>query len=158
MKKTFCIAMIVFGVFSYSQTKQDKVKELLSLSGAFPLTKEMENNVISHYKKQYNHVPDSAWKPIEEKVNIDGLINEVIGIYGSNFNEKEIEQLLVFYKSDVGKKLIQNSPRMMTEIQTATGNWAKNITETINGDLKKMGYLQSPPPPMQSGPPAPMQK
>jgi len=150
--------MIVSGVFSYSQTKQDKVKELLSLSGAFPLTKEMENNVISHYKKQYNHVPDSAWKPIEKKVNIDGLINEVIGIYGSNFNEKEIEQLLVFYKSDVGKKLIQNSPRMMTEIQTATGNWAKNITETINGDLEKMGYLQSPPPPMQSGPPAPMQK
>jgi hypothetical protein len=157
MKKTFCIAMIVFGVFSYAQTKQDKVKELISLSGAFPITKEVEKNLITNYKKKYNHVPDSAWKPIEEKVNIDELVNEVVEIYGGKFTEKEISQLLIFYKSDLGKKVIQNSPSIMTEIQTATSNWAKKVTETINGDLGKLGYLQSPPP-MQSGPPAPMQK
>lgn len=157
MKKAFCIAMILFGVFSYSQTKQDKVKELISLSGAFPLTKEIEKNVISNYKKKYNHVPDSAWKPIEEKVNIDNLVNEVVEIYGSKFTDKEISQLLIFYKSDLGKKVIQNSPNIMAEIQKASANWAQKVMETVNGDLEKMGYLQSPPP-MQSEPPAPMQK
>lgn len=158
MKKVFCIAMIVFGVFSYSQTKQDKVKELISLSGAFPVTKEVEKKMMAKYKKQYDNVPDSAWKPIEKKVNIDDLINEVIGIYGNKFTEKEIDQLLIFYKSDVGKKVLLNSPSLMSEIQTATGNWAQKVTETINGDLKKMGYLQSPPPPMESSPKAPMLK
>ncbi|MCA6068822.1 DUF2059 domain-containing protein [Chryseobacterium sp. RG1] len=157
MKKVFCIAMIGFGVFSYSQAKQDKVKELLSLSGAFPVTKQAEKNLIANYKKKYNTVPDSAWEPIEMKVNIDDLINEVVGIYGNKFTEKEIDQLLIFYKSDFGKKVIQNTPSIMTEIQTATSNWAQKVTETIDGDLEKMGYLQSPPP-MESGPEPPMRK
>lgn len=157
MKKAFCIAMLILGIFSYSQTKQDKVKELISLSGAFPVTKQAEKSLIANYKKQYSNVPDSAWESIEKKVNIDNLINDVAGIYGSKFSEKEIVQLLTFYKSDLGKKVIQNTPSIMSEIQTAAGNWAKNITETINGDLVKMGYLQSPPL-MESSPNPPMHK
>ncbi|MET3538146.1 DUF2059 domain-containing protein [Chryseobacterium limigenitum] len=148
MKKAFCFAMFMVGVFAYSQTKQDKVKELISLSGVFPISKEAEKEFIFSYKKKYSHVPDSAWKSIEQKVNIDELINKVVDIYANKFNEKDIDQLLIFYKSEVGKKLIQNSPGMITEIQESTNNWGMKATQTINNDLEKMGYLQSPPPPM----------
>ncbi|MCS3868186.1 hypothetical protein J3D55_001102 [Chryseobacterium ginsenosidimutans] len=147
MKKAFFLAMVLFGVLSYSQTKQNKVKELISLSGIFPLSKEVEKDVISNYKKKYSHVPESAWEPIEKKISVDELVNKVVEIYGNKFSEKEIEQLLIFYKSDVGKKVIQNSPSIMTEIQNASNSWGVKVMEIINGDLEKMGYLQSPPPP-----------
>jgi hypothetical protein len=150
MKKVFFLAMILFGVLSYSQTKQNKVKELISLSGIFPLSKEVEKDVISNYKKKYSHVPESAWEPIEKKISVDELVNKVVEIYGSKFSEREIEQLIIFYKSDVGKKVIQNSPSIMTEIQNASNSWAVKVMEIINGDLEKMGYLQSPPPPPPS--------
>jgi len=150
MKKIICLGMILCGIFSFSQTKRDKVKELISLSGVFPLSKEVEKNVISEYKKKYNHVPESAWESIEDKISINELINKAIDVYDSRFNEKEIEQLLTFYKSDLGKKMIQNSPDIMTEIQSATKAWGIKVMQTVNGDLEKLGYLQSPPPPPPS--------
>ena len=142
--------MILSGVVSYSQTKQAKIKEFISLNGSFPLSKEVEKKLILDYKKKYSNIPESAWSVIEKKVNVDDLINKVVDIYGSRFNENEIDQLLVFYKSDLGKKLIQNSSYLISEIQTASSDWGMNVTKTINNDLEKMGYLESPPPPMPS--------
>lgn len=155
MKKIIFLISIFSVIFGYAQTKTEKVKELISLSGTFTLSKKIESELISNYKKRYGNVPDSAWKSIEPKINIDELINEVSDIYGNKFTEKEIDQLIIFYKSDLGKKLIQNSPNIMTEIQSASGNWAKKVHNIINDDLEKKGYLQSPPPP-SSNPPAPM--
>ena len=156
MKKVILFSMILFGVFSYSQTKQDKIKELISLNGSLPLSKEVEKQLILRYKKKYSNVPESAWSSVEKKVNVDDLINKVVNIYGSRFNENEIDQLLVFYKSDLGKKVIQNSSYLINEIQTASSDWGMNVTKTINNDLEKMGYLQSPPPTKSEGPPPPM--
>lgn len=150
MKKVILSLAILSGVVSYSQTKQAKIKEFISLNGSFPLSKEVEKQLILDYKKKYSNIPESAWSVIEKKVNVDDLINKVVEIYGGRFNENEIDQLLVFYKSDLGKKLIQNSSYLISEIQTASRDWGMNVTKTINNDLEKMGYLKSPPPPMPS--------
>ncbi len=158
MKKIIFLIVLFSFTFSYSQTKQEKVKELISLSGTFTLSKKVETELISRYRKKYENVPDSAWKSIEPKINIDELINEVIDIYGSKFTEKEIDQLLIFYKSDIGKKVIQNSPNIMTQIQTSSSNWGTKVINLINSDLEKMGYLQSPPPTSENPPPPMMPK
>lgn len=155
MKKLLLTFILFCFTLSYSQTKDEKVKELISLSGTFTLSKTVEKELIARYKKKYDKVPNSAWKSIEPKVKIDELINEVVNIYGSQFTEKEIDQLLIFYKSDLGKKVIQNSPNIMTQIQASSSNWGTKITNIINGDLEKMGYLQSPPP-TSGNPPPPM--
>jgi hypothetical protein len=155
MRNFFCIGCFLLSVFSYSQTKHDKIKELISLSGAFKISKGFEKQAIEHYKKQYAHVPDSAWESIEPKLSIDNLIEKVIGFYENKFTEKEIDGLLTFYQSELGQKFIKNSPDIMTEVQNATADWAKNITDLVNKDLEEKGYLQSPPPPSPN-PPAPM--
>lgn len=155
MRKIFCIGCFLFSVFSYSQTKHDKIKELISLSGAFKLSKEIEKDVLLNFKKRYTNIPDSVWSSLEPKINIDDLINQVIGIYGNKFTEKEIDELLTFYNSELGQKFIKNSPDIMTEVQNATADWAKNINDLVNKDLEDKGYLQSPPPPSPN-PPAPM--
>lgn len=155
MRKFFCIGCFLLSVFSYSQTKQDKVKELISLSGAFKLSKEVEKDVLLNFKKRYTNIPDSVWSSLEPKINIDDLINQVIGIYGNKFTEKEIDELLTFYNSELGQKFIKNSPDIMTEVQNATADWAKNINDLVNKDLEDKGYLQSPPP-SSPNPPAPM--
>lgn len=156
MKNFICLILVFCGSCVLAQTKNEKVKELISLSGVFNLSKGVEKEVISRYKAKYTDVPDSVWSSIEPKISINQLIKEVIAIYESKFTEKEIDGLLIFYKSELGRKLIENSPNIMTEIQTATGNWGMKITDLINDDLEAKGYLKSPPPPNSSSPPPPM--
>lgn len=152
MKKIICILIALFGTFVYSQSKQNKVKELISLSGAFPLSTEFEDKFIATFKNnsKYKHVPEKAWVSIEKKIDINILVNEVAEIYGSNFTEKEIDQLLKFYKSEVGRKVIQNGKSIAPKIQELTRNWAMEATQTIDNDLVKMGYLESVRPPSLS--------
>lgn len=154
-KIVFLFTLLCF-IFSYAQTKQEKIKELISLSGAFPISREISKEVIANYKKKYNNVPESEWAGLEQKISVDGLINNVIEIYSSRFTEPEVEELLVFYKSDLGRKMIRHSQDMIHEIQTAAGNWAMKATEIINNDLREKGYLTSPPPPVSDSPPPPM--
>lgn len=155
IKKVIFLFTLFCFTFSYAQTKQEKIKELISLSGAFPISKGISKEVIATYKKKYDNVPESEWKTLEQKINIDELISNVIEIYASRFTEPEVDELLVFYKSDLGRKMIRHSQDMIHEIQTATGNWAMKVTEIINNDLVKKGYLTSPPP-ASDGPPPPM--
>ncbi|AZA86915.1 DUF2059 domain-containing protein [Chryseobacterium shandongense] len=154
-KIIFVFTMFCF-TFSYAQTKQEKIKELISLSGAFPISRGIPKEVIATYKKKYDNVPESEWTALEQKITIDALINNVIEIYASRFTESEVDELLVFYKSDLGRKMIRHSQDMIHEIQTATGNWAMKVTEIINNHLVKKGYLTSPPPPVSDGPLPPM--
>ncbi|MEC3874703.1 DUF2059 domain-containing protein [Chryseobacterium salviniae] len=156
IKKIAVLFVLLCMTFSYAQTKQEKIKELISLSGAFPISKRIPKEVIATYKKKYDNVPESEWTALEQKITIDELINNVIDIYASRFTEPEVDELLVFYKSDLGRKMIRHSQDMVHEIQTASGNWAMKVTEIINNDLVKKGYLTSPPPPVSDGPPPPM--
>ncbi len=97
--------MLFSVVFSYSQTKQDKIKELIFLSGIFPISKDVTKQVISTYKKKYENVPESVWSLLEQKISIDGLINNVIEIYSDRFTEPEIDELLLFYNRMWEEKL-----------------------------------------------------
>lgn len=155
MKKIICLITVFSSVLVFSQSKNDKVKTLISLSASFKLSKQVEKDVLLSLKKRYTNIPDPVWSSLEPKINIDNLINQVIGIYENKFTEKEIDGLLTFYQSELGQKFIKNSPDIMTEVQNATADWAKNITDLVNKDLEEKGYLQSPPPPSPN-PPAPM--
>lgn len=49
--KIIIFLIAVFSItFSYAQTKTEKVKELISLSGTFTLSKKIESELISRYK------------------------------------------------------------------------------------------------------------
>ncbi|MFY7816200.1 MAG: hypothetical protein ACOVRK_13545 [Chryseobacterium taeanense] len=105
IKKIVFLFMLFSVVFSYSQTKQDKIKELIFLSGIFPISKDVTKQVISTYKKKYENVPESVWSLLEQKISIDGLINNVIEIYSDRFTEPEIDELLLFYNRMWEEKL-----------------------------------------------------
>lgn len=141
---------IVFAQIS----KEQKIKELIYSSGNFSLTEKTINDLFAAYKKQYSAVPDSEWESIRTKVSINELIDEVSKIYGNKFSENEINELYVFYQSDLGKKVFQNSLVIKNEIQDAVSYWAGDITKIINTHLEEKKFKK--PQPLSSQPPPPM--
>lgn len=156
MKKILLVVILFFVTNFYSQNKQEKIKELIALSGVFNMSEEVKNQFMLEFKKRYSHVPEREWKQISTKIDANELINQNIEIYGKYFSENEIDDLLKFYKTDLGKKLMKNSIGISDEIRDNSVKWVEKITKDINMNLEKDGYLQSPPPPMNSSsPPSP---
>ena len=64
-------------------------------------------------------------------------------IYANEFTEQELKDLVTFYKSPLGQKLLANEPRAIQFSMSYMNQWAQAFAETINGqfraEMKKRG-------------------
>ena len=94
-----------------------------------------------NYQKDLNEVA-----PIVEQ-QLMGRQNEIgdgmAQIYASEFTEQELKDLVTFYKSPLGKKLIDAEPRAIGLSMAFMNSWAQNFSETVMGafraEMRKRG-------------------
>lgn len=58
------------------------------------------------------------------------------------FTESEIKELIAFYESSVGKKMVKNQPLILQDSMEVGQKWGISIAQEIVEDLQKDGYLQ----------------
>jgi hypothetical protein len=57
-------------------------------------------------------------------------------IYCNEFTEQELKDLVVFYKSPLGQKLLSNEPRAIQISMSYMNQWAQQFAETVNGEFR----------------------
>jgi uncharacterized protein len=71
-------------------------------------------------------------------------INEAARAYATRFTEQELKDILAFYKSPLGKKVVMQEPLILQESMTNIDHWASNLSEEIMGrfraEMKKKGH------------------
>lgn len=147
MKKIICVLISFFGTFLYSQaTKQDKVKELIYLSGVTNLSYEQMNEFLWDFRRRYPNVPEDFWGQISKEMNIQELVIKYIPIYEKFYSDSDIDELLKFYKSDLGRKMLSNLPIITQELKGIGKKWGQDIERKFSSELKRKNYEQYPPP------------
>jgi uncharacterized protein YqeY len=145
--KTILAAIFFFGLsslaFSQSASKQQAIKELLDVTGSAKLGMQVVNNMVSMYQKSYSKADSSFWNEFLKEVNPDEFMSLTIPIYDKYFTEEEIRQIIAFYKTTTGKKIISTMPLVMQEAMTAGEAWGKQVGEKIFKRLKEKGYVNN---------------
>ena len=99
----------------------------------------LQNNL--NYQKDLNEVAVIVAKALagREKEIGDGMAQ----VYANEFTEQELKDLVNFYKSPLGQKLLTNEPRAIQFSMSYMNQWAQAFAETINGqfraEMKKRG-------------------
>ena len=79
------------------------------------------------------------------------LEQEAARIYAAAFTEDELNAIAEFYKTDVGKKLLQNGPIVSREVNSAAAIWGRGIErdllENVTKALNDAGLRQPTPAP-----------
>ncbi len=88
------------------------------------MTDEVKEKFILPFKKNLSEVQATEWTKISAGLDSNTLANEDVEIYSKYFSEAEVDEMLKFYNSEVGKKMVKK----------LTGNFWRN-TEC----LKKVG-------------------
>ena len=57
-------------------------------------------------------------------------------IYCNEFSEKELVDLLAFYKSPLGQKLLSSEPRAIQFSMSYMNGWAQNFSEVVNAQFR----------------------
>jgi len=137
---SFCILSL--SVNAQNNSKTEKIKQLLELSGSGKMGIQVMDQMMSSFKSSYSVVKQEFWEEFKKEINPDDIKNMILPIYEKYYTEADIDQLIVFYKSPIGKKMIQTMPLVMGESMAAGQNWGKEIATKVLTRLKEKGYLE----------------
>lgn len=139
--------LVVFGFFlvigfgAFSQTKEENIKTLIIMSGSGDLGMQVIDALLPQFSQMLPDVPNEYWTKFRNKIEVNELIEMIIPIYAKYYTDDDIKQLIEFYKSEIGQKMIKLSPLMMQESMSAGQEWGKKIGEELIKELIKDGYI-----------------
>jgi uncharacterized protein len=72
------------------------------------------------------------------------LVYEVAIVYAKHFSEQELKDLVVFYRSPLGQKMLKEEPVALDESLKRAQDWSIDFSEAVMGrfraEMKKRGH------------------
>src|SRR5262245_3237480 len=97
-------------------------------------TKDQLLSTNLNYQKDLNEVAVIVAQKLagREKEIGEGMAQ----IYCNEFTEQELTDLVAFYKSPLGQKLLTAEPRAIQFSMSYMNGWAQNFAEIVNGEFR----------------------
>ena len=122
MKKLFIITMLIFAInitgFSAETSKQKKIKELFQVMDIQAATNEISQMMLNDTGNMKLSKNQKAAMQKEMQSMMDYVLNKQAELYDRHFTEQEIDDILNFYKTPAGKKIIEETPKITKELFT----------------------------------------
>ncbi len=92
----------------------------------------LQNNL--NYQKDLNEVAVIVAQGLagREKEIGEGMAK----VYANEFTEQELKDLVTFYKSPLGQKLLASEPRAIQFSMSYMNQWAQQFAETVNAQFR----------------------
>jgi hypothetical protein len=92
----------------------------------------MQSNI--NYQKDLNEVAVVVAQKLagREKEIGEGMAS----VYANEFTEQELKDIVTFYKSPLGQKLLASEPRAIQFSMSYMKQWAQVFSETVNGEFR----------------------
>jgi hypothetical protein len=136
-----------------SATAIATAKEIVAVTGAITLFNPLIPGVIEQAKLLFLQQNPGLAKDLNEiaaKMRSDlgprfqELVNDVAKNYATSFTEQELKDILAFYKTPSGAKLIANQPKVVDASLKFAQTWANTLSEEViakmRDELKKKGH------------------
>jgi len=128
-------------------------KQILEIKGVKKLFGPLVRGVVEKVRDQFMQT-DFMWaKDLNEVTaqlekeyapRADELVDASAKIYASHFTEAELKQILAFYQTPLGRKVIVEEPKALDESMANAGAWGDNLSEEViakmRDEMKKRGH------------------
>jgi hypothetical protein len=151
------VALVAFGPAAHGQqpsaAAMATAKEIVTVTGATTLFNPLIAGVVEQAKllflqqnpglsKELNEVATKIRNDLAPR--FDELVNDVARNYATYFTEQELKDVLAFYKSPVGKKLLDQQPKVVDASMKFAQDWANKLSDEViakmRDELKKRGH------------------
>jgi hypothetical protein len=131
--------------------------ELIDAAGTKSVMNQMMNQLgpgLTQLVVQANPGKEDAAREVMQsfvlpriQASVPELMHEGALLYAKHFTNEELGQMIAFYKSPVGQKLVLEQPKMMQEMAVVAQTWGQKIAlealKAYSDEFKKRG-LQTP--------------
>lgn len=116
------------------------IKKLLTLTKSADLGVQMMREMLENFRTTLPEVPDEFWLEFAGRVKTEDLIELMVPIYDRHLSHQDIIDLIQFFESPAGKKLVLVQPEIMKESMQAGQAWGQQIGMEVASELQKKGY------------------
>jgi len=128
-------------------------KELMTLKGAAAMFDPLIPGVIESAKNQFIPTNPNLAGPLGEvaaqlhkeyEPKRAEIVDQVAKIYAQHFTEAELKDIVAFYKTPSGKKMLAEEPAAINQSLTAAQDWANQFSDSVlqrfRTEMAKKGY------------------
>ena len=137
--------LITFGL-SIGQADTEfkaKLKNMFEVSGSEETYQTVIKQIISMYKEQFSDVPEETWNDLQKeflKTSIDDLVDMLVPVYSRHLTLDDLQKIIEFYQTPVGKKYAEKTPLIMQESMQIGQQWGMKIGQEFQNKLQEQGY------------------
>jgi hypothetical protein len=115
-------------------------KELVALKGGAAMFDPLIPGVIESAKSQFLPTNPNLAGPLTEVANQlhkeyaprrAEILDLVVKIYAQHFTEQELKDIVAFYKTPAGKKMVAEEPVAIKQSLDAAQEWANQFSDTV---------------------------
>lgn len=144
MKKIIIILnFFIFALSVHSQSKEDDIRKLLEISGSEKLGIQVIEAMVEQMKKLLPDIPNNYWNLLKNEFNGKEFVELIVPLYDYHFTHNEIKDIISFYNTPTGKKLVNRLPILTEESMDIGRKYGEEIGNRIINKLKKDGYIKA---------------
>jgi hypothetical protein len=120
--------------------KRDDIRALIKETGAVAMGAQMVDAMVPLVTMQlstaYPEIPKSTLDKIGSRISAlmerkmtepGGMMDRLTPVYAKHLSHDDIKQLLAFYRTDVGKKIINRMPVVTSESMAVGQQWGASL-------------------------------
>ena len=136
-----------------SPTALASARELMELKGVKSLVEPVVVGVIEQTKGTILQTNPGLTKDLSEvsaqlrneyQPRVAEMTNEIVQLYAQRFSEQELKEVIAFYKSAAGKKMLVEEPRILDATYARMQQWASRLQDEVatrvRAEMKKRGH------------------
>lgn len=100
------------------------------------MKKEMADSLVKSSAGMYQRLRAA----FNEKLNIGRLMEDTaLNVYDKNYSESELREIIAFYKTPTGQKIVSSSPKIMQEVMTV---FSEKLTPRMQELIKEISEAE----------------
>jgi hypothetical protein len=128
-------------------------KQIVELKGVTAMYAPLVRGVVEKVKNQFMQTNFMWGKDLNEIAanlerdyapRVSQLVDAAARIYAEHFSEAELKELLVFYQSPTGRKMVVEEPKILDDSMNHAGQWGDTLSEEVivkmRAEMKKRGH------------------
>jgi len=118
-----------------------QVRQLMDVLGVNRMLGQMNTQMGTLMQQQLPCVPASYWQGFIDAKGAKELSQRMVPIYQRHFTAADISGLLKFYRSPLGRKVINEMPATMAEGMQLGQQWGRERAQAMLAELQKSGRI-----------------
>ena len=115
--------------------KMANIRKLMNVTGGSKMMDQMFSAMAANFSKDPK--AQEIFQQFRKEMDPNQLYDIVVPFYDKYLSDEDVRQIIAFYESPTGKKMVDAMPRIMMDAMPAIMQWSQELSARMQQKLKE---------------------